>query len=303
MSGGADQVITMACCPKCKQESPLYFRSKDYNQNITKDTFNHYRCTRCELIFIAPIPDNLSNYYSTTYYSVAGSKAHLEISSKSDQYKIEIVQRYMGNGDLLEIGAAYGKFAYLAKKAGFEVDAIEMNAQCCKFMNEVVGVNAIESNEPISVLQKMKHHDVISLWHVIEHLPDPWLTLDAVCKNLKPGGIAIVATPNPDAFQFQIMGRYWPHIDAPRHLMLIPMKLLAEKLDSLGMKVELITTTDRGSISLNAFGWWAFFANLSSQVYIKRTLRLIGRLVSILFIPIDRMEGKGSTYVMVFRKM
>ena len=84
--------------------------------------------------------------------------------------------------------------------------------------------------------------------------------------------------------------------------LLIPMKLLSEKLESLGMKAELITTTDQGSIGWNAFGWEFFFSNLCSQHYIKKVLRRIGRLISLLFGPIEKIEGKGSAYTMVFRK-
>ncbi len=118
----------------------------------------------------------------------------------------------------------------------------------------------------------------------------------------RPGGILIIASVNPEAFQFRILGRYWLHLDAPRHVMLIPMKLLAEKLEFLGMEAELITTTDQGSIGWNAFGWEFFFANLCSQFYFKKILRRIGRLLSLFFGPIEKIEGKGSVCTMVFRK-
>ncbi len=292
----------MACCPLCKHESSLYFQSKDYNRNISQEVFNHYSCPQCGLIFIMPVPLNLSDYYPEEYHFVPQSASFLESGSKPERYKIEIVQRFISNGRLLEIGPSYGSFTYLAKKAGFQVEAIEMNTRCCQFLNEVVGVNAINSDDPISTLEQMEPYDVIALWHVIEHLPDPLPTIDAIYRSLRPGGIVILATPNPSSFQFKIMGRYWPHVDAPRHVMLIPIKLLAKKLELLGMKAELITTTDQGSIGWNTFGWEFFFANLSSQRYIKKILRRIGRLVSILFGPIEKVEGKGSAYTMVFRK-
>ena len=289
-------------CPYCRTESPLYFQSRDYNRRITHDVFDHYRCPQCELIFIEPIPVNLADYYPESYHFVPESSAYLEAGSEPERYKIEIVQRFSGKGRLLEIGPSYGSFTYLAKKAGFEVEAIEMNARCCRFLNDVVGARAINSNDPIDALQHLGPYDVVALWHVIEHLPDPWAMLDAICANLKPGGIVVLAAPNPDAFQFHLMGRYWPHVDAPRHLTLIPMELLAEKLEALGMKLEMITTTDKGSLGWNTFGWEFFFTNLSSNRQIKRALRLIGRFASLLFSPIERMEGKGSAYTMVFRK-
>jgi len=289
-------------CPYCHAESRIYFQSKDYNRNITQEIFDHYRCPQCGLIFVAPIPVNLSDYYPESYHFVPESSEYLEEGSKPENYKIEIVQRFSGKGRLLEIGPSYGSFTYLAKKAGYEVEAIEMNAQCCQFLNNIVGVNAINSDDPIATLGQMKPYDVIALWHVIEHLPDPWPTLEAIYTSLKPGGIVVLATPNPGSFQFSIMGCRWPHVDAPRHLMLIPMKLLAEKLEALGMKAELSTTTDQGSIGWNVFGWEFFFANLCSQHYIKKILRRIGRLISLLFGPIEKIEGKGSAYTMVFRK-
>lgn len=289
-------------CSYCHTESPIYFRSKDYNLNIAQESYDHYRCPQCGLIFIAPVPVNLADYYPETYHFVPESSEYLEAGSMPERYKIEIVKRFLGKGRLLEIGPSYGSFTYLAKKAGFQVEAIEMNARCCQFLNDVVGVRAINTNDPIDALQHLEPYDVIALWHVIEHLPDPWAMLEAIFASLKPGGIVVLAAPNPDAFQFHLMGRYWPHVDAPRHLMLIPMALLKEKLEVLGMKAELITTTDQGSIGWNIFGWKFFFANFSSQPYIKKVLRQVGRFVSWLLSPIERMEGKGSAYTVVFRK-
>ena len=156
-------------CPCCHTESPFYFCSKDYNRNITQEIFNHYSCHQCGLIFIAPVPVNLSDYYPEAYHFVPESSEYLEEGSKPEKYKIEIVQRFSEKGRLLEIGPSYGSFTYLAKKAGFEVEAIEMNAQCCQFLNEVIGVNAINSDDPIVTLGQMKPYDVIALWHVVEH--------------------------------------------------------------------------------------------------------------------------------------
>lgn len=289
-------------CPCCHAESPLYFQSKDYNRNISQEIFDHYRCPQCEVIFIAPIPANLADYYSEAYHFVPESADYLEAGSEPERYKIDIVQRFSNKGRLLEIGPSYGSFTYLAKKAGFEVDAIEMNARCCQFLNEVVGVNAINSNDPVEVLKQAEPYDVIALWHVIEHLPDPWTMLDAIYAKLNPGGIVVLAAPNPDAFQFHVMGHYWPHVDAPRHVSLIPMKLLAGRLEGLGMKAELLTTTDKGSIGWNDFGWSFFFSNLSSSFHVKRVLHHIGRMLSLLLSPIEKMEGKGSAYTVVFRK-
>lgn len=298
-------------CPYCHAESPLYFQSKDYNRNISQETFDHYRCPQCKLVFIAPIPANLGAYYPNTYHSIPETSEHLAVASEPDRYKIEIVKQYIGEGRLLEIGPSYGGFTYLAKKAGFEVEAIEMDARCCRFLNEVVGIRAINSNDPADALQHLEPYDVIALWHVIEHLPDPWLALDAICAKLKPGGILVIASVNPNSFQFRILGRYWLHLDTPRHVMLIPIKLLANKLESLGVRVEMITTTDAGTLACNTGGWRFFFEHTCTQrvankillSILLRIMNLIGKVVSRLVSSIEQSKERGSAYTMVFRKV
>ena len=290
-------------CSYCNTESGLYFRSRDYNRKITVVVFDHYRCPKCGLIFISPIPQNLGDYYPDQYYYIPETVDFLEANSAPEQYKIEIIQRYVKQGRLLEIGPSMGCFTYLAKRSGFEAEAIEMDARCSKFLNEVAGIPTVNSSDTCGALKTLKPFDVIAMWHVIEHLPNPWETLDAISEKLNPGGILILAAPNPEAFQFHIMGRYWPHVDAPRHLMLIPAQLLIDKMATLGMRVELVTTTDAGGRGWDIFGWEYFFSNLSTRPRINRILRRIGRRVARLVDPIERQEGKGSAYTMVFRKV
>lgn len=290
-------------CPNCGAESQPWFISKDYNRHITNEIFHHYHCLECGLIFISPVPKNLGSYYPDTYHFIPESVDSLERASEPDRYKIEIVQRFVRAGNLLEIGPSYGGFSYLAKKAGFCVSAIEMNAECCKFLRNVVDVHSINSDDAVQTLREAGPYDVIALWHVIEHLPNAWETLEAVCARVKPGGYVVLASPNPEAFQFRVLGRYWLHVDAPRHVMLIPMKLLVAKMEQLGMKVEWITTGDEGSVRCNVGGWELSFINLSSYRYIKQILHRIGRLAAWLFAPLERREGKGSAYTMVFKRV
>ena len=301
----------MACCPLCKQDSPLYLQSKDYNGNITQDTFDYYRCPQCELIFIAPIPFCLSDYYPETYHSIPTSVESLELASIHERYKIEVVKCYINKGRLLEIGPSYGSFTYLAKEAGFEVEAIEMSAPCCKFLNEVVGVRAINSINPAHAMQYLEPYDVITLWHVIEHLPCAWSVLDAICEKIKPGGVLVIASVNPEAFQFRILGRYWLHLGAPRHVMLIPKKLLINKIELVGLKLEMLTMTDKGTQTCNKVCWTNFFLYKCTQRFSNKVLLSVLRLlmgqiqkmVRFLVAPIERTDGKGSAYTMVFRKI
>ena len=68
------------------------------------------------------------------------------------------------------------------------------------------------------------------------------------------------------------------------------------------MKAELITTNDQGGIDQNAFGWKYFFRRKISHGNMRKALSKVGRLAAWMLGPIERIEGKGSAYTMVFRK-
>jgi len=291
-----------ADCPQCRRESPHHFRVGDLNRGITGEIFDYYRCLACNVIFLWPVPGNLGKYYPSDYYRVPASLEEFEAIAGSERYKIEILRRFASRGRLLEIGPAYGSFAYLAKQAGFEVDAIEMDEACCRFMKDVLGVHAIHSTNMEAAVRDSGPYNVIALWQVVEHLPDLWSTLRLIVQRLAPEGLLVVATPNPDAFQFGVLGRYWTHVDAPRHLELIPSWTLANYLRQLGMSSLFVTTTDRGSLGWNYFGWAMSLANFSSNRHVRKGLRLAGSIVGRILAPIERAEGRGSAYTAVFRK-
>jgi 2-polyprenyl-3-methyl-5-hydroxy-6-metoxy-1,4-benzoquinol methylase len=210
------------------------------------------------MIFLSPIPADLGSYYTQAYPAYQRpTLQELEAKAEQERYKLDIVQNHVTRGRLLEIGPSFGGFAYLAKKAGFEVEAIEMDAECCRYLTEVVGVTAINTGRASQALEDRKPYQVAALWHVIEHLADPWETLEAVSKKLQPGGFLVIAAPNPASLQFRIFGPYWIHVDAPRHLQLIPAELIARHMESFGMKTVLTTTKDRAGTQFHSFGWWA----------------------------------------------
>ncbi len=224
-----------ATCPQCSQVSKLFFQTRDFNRKITREKFHYFRCSSCSLIFLSPIPQDLGKYYPNDYYSIPSSLVELARIAEAEHYKIDIVKQFSARGRLLEIGPAFGSFLYLAKQSGFNAEAIEMDPKCCKFISETIGIKAIQSNDPSETLkQSIEEYDIIALWHVIEHLPDPLKTLKAILRRLKPGGILVIAAPNPEAFQFRVLGRFWPHVDAPRHLNLIPLSLLSKEMSPMG---------------------------------------------------------------------
>lgn len=289
-------------CSGCAGEMAPFLETRDHNRAASAEVFRYERCPRCGLASLANVPADLGAYYAAGYHEIPASAAGLERGAQHDAYKIELVQRFVRRGRLLEIGPGWGAFCFSAKRAGFDVEAIERDARCCEFLRSELGVRAIQSDEPAAALEQASAPDVVALWHVVEHLPDPWSVLAAAARKLAPDGVLVIATPNPDAFQLRVFGSRWTHVDAPRHVHLVPMTLLRERMAKLGLVTELMTTTDPGSLGWNDFGWRFSFANLTARGALKRPLRLAGRIAGQFAAVVDRREGRGSAYTAVFRK-
>jgi 2-polyprenyl-3-methyl-5-hydroxy-6-metoxy-1,4-benzoquinol methylase len=289
-------------CPICFIQGLSFLQAQDYNRRISNEVFSYYKCPSCGLVYLANLPKDLDRYYPADYYSIPKDKASLLANSTLERYKLELVQQFIKNGHLLEIGPAWGTFAFLAKEAGFNVDVIEMDKPCCDFIQNKLGISVIQSDDPATALAGLSGYDVIALWHVIEHLSDSFAILKAATEKLLPGGVLVVAAPNPASFQFRVLGRFWTHLDAPRHLALIPSDLLIRQTEALGLECVLLTTTDKGSVGWNSFGWAVSFNNFFKGRFARYVAHYAGRILTKLLIPIERSGLRGSAYTAIFQK-
>lgn len=287
--------------PGCPGTEYVLFTVGDYNRKITGKRFTYVRCGLCGLIRISEIPQQLGDYYKDNYHILPSPSKLPELSAK-DRYRIDTVQRHGSGMRLLEIGPGYGLFAYQACQAGFLVDVIEVDPRCCAFLERQINVRVVCSGKPEEAIASMEKHDVIALWHVIEHLPDPWAVLAAATSNLENGGTLIIATPNPEAWQFRVMGSLWPHLDAPRHLYLLPMKLLKEKIESLGMACVYLNSSDKEARRWNRFGWQRILMNAFRNRLLQYAGFAAGYALSALLQPIEVKRSLGSSYTLVCRK-
>ena len=297
-------------CSNCDSKSEFLFKVSDFNKGCVDKKFEYWRCPACHLIFLPEIPDGLADYYDNSYYEFYSPKNFLKIANKN-LYQIKMIQKFVASGRLLEIGPGKGVFAHVAKQAGFEVDVIEMSELSCNYLSDVVGVNVIKSDRPQNAIKAMGKHDVIVAWHNIEHLPDPWTFLNNAADNLAPGGILLIAAPNPSSLQFKILGSGWTHLDPPRHLYLIPVEILIQRLKPLGLECVMLEHNDRGGRYLNREGWQCFLMNKFSSRFPfdscipeweRKLWALLGLLISLPLAPLERTGSRGAAYTLIFQK-
>jgi SAM-dependent methyltransferase len=294
--------MSAVTCLVCGAPAAAALRAVDRNRRLSTESFTYYRCTRCRTLQLVPVPPDLDRYYPAEYYAVPPDRDRLLAAAGGERYKVEIVRRFVPSGRAVEIGPAVGGFTAVMQDAGYETSAIEMNADCCRFLREVVGVPVQETDDPVQALAVGAPFDVVAMWHVIEHLPNPREVLAAAAAALAPGGIIVLAAPNPDAVQFRLLRSRWTHLDAPRHLVLIPPTALTRLGRELGLEVVLTTTRDAGTIAWNGFGWRESLAGCARGRYPRFALRLVGSALAWAMQPLDRREGRGSTYTVVLRR-
>jgi 2-polyprenyl-3-methyl-5-hydroxy-6-metoxy-1,4-benzoquinol methylase len=288
-------------CPICGGGGVRTWIARDWNRWRSDRVFEYLKCASCGTTYLGTIPPDLQRYYEDEYHRLPGSENEVAILAERERFKLEIIRRFAMGTRLLEIGPSFGAFAYLARNAGFEVDVVEPDRGCREVLRRLGRIGVFERTDDLKDVSSGTY-DVVALWQVFEHLPDAGATLIRVRDLLRPGGIAVIATPNPESLQARLFGRRWAHLDAPRHALLISSGSLRKRAEQIGFSTELVTMADAGSVGWNSFGWTMSLSNLTRSEPVGALLRLIGRAVAFGIQPIERTGGRGASYTAVFRK-
>ena len=185
-----------------------------------------------------------------------------------------------------------------------------MDALCCEILEKTIGINkAINSNDVSMALSSLNNkYDVIVMWQVIEHLTNPWEVLEKIPEKLAEDGIFILATPNPESLHFEILKQYWMHVDAPRHVTLIPQRTLVNFLSQLGLRKIVVTTKGELNTQHSSIDNWRrsldnFHRGTPSSILKKILINVAWRKATFNFLSwLEKIDGKGSSYLAVFGK-
>jgi len=248
------------------------------------------------MVYMDPIPDNIFDYYEGGYQDIPCDFSAFTQMADTENYRLEPLLRHKSQGEVLEIGPWIGIFSFNAKRAGFQIDAIEMSPTACAFLRDQVKISVENTNDVAEALARsIKSYDAIVLWHSLEHLPQPWLVVRNARQRLKPDGVLIVAIPNIASSQAVFLGERWLHLDAPRHTHLWSPDALEHLGRRSGLKLLEMTTRDRLSRTLEIMAWQH---RIRSIVRIPVLRRLVGvALAPILTLLLSRKGGAGITAV------
>jgi 2-polyprenyl-3-methyl-5-hydroxy-6-metoxy-1,4-benzoquinol methylase len=213
-------------CPICnKEDIAALLHTKDYS--LTGEDFQIIQCANCSLEYTDPAPskENIAPYYNfPSYISHTDTKEGIvnqiyhKVRNHTLTQKTNWVQSlFTGHkGQLLEVGAGTGAFAHSMFKKGWKVTALEPDAASRQKALDNYDINLL----PIEALFQLEpaKYEVITLWHVLEHVHDLNAYMKTFHSLLKPNGRLIIAVPNYTSYDAGFYKNYWAAYDVPRHL-------------------------------------------------------------------------------------
>ena len=200
----------------------------DYS--VSKESFSLIYNPDLELYATTPVPSihDLPAYYkSDDYISHTDSnhslfdKLYQQIKKHTLRSKLKLIDSYkVQNRNLLDIGCGTGDFLYTAQRKGWNIVGVEPNEKASALAQNKLGtdVSIFENLNDLLKNQTLQSFDVITLWHVLEHVPNYDEYISSIKKMLHPDGILIIAVPNYNAYDANYYGKFWAAYDVPRHL-------------------------------------------------------------------------------------
>ncbi len=198
-----------------------YLEVKDHS--ISKEKFRLLRDESIDLVFTYPQPneEKLPSYYESEDY-ISHTDGNRSLFEKAYQFvknialkkKLTLINEFQpSKGVLLDIGTGTGDFLSQAKQNGWQIIGVEPNERAKKIALKK-GVSYIDSTS------QLEDHsvDVVTMWHVLEHVPDVNAQIKELKRLLKPTGTIVVAVPNFNSFDAKHYQEFWAAYDVPRHL-------------------------------------------------------------------------------------
>lgn len=210
-----------------------------------KNGYELVQCRDCGLLFVAnpPDPQALQKLYSfeAGYHTELAADDWAARHHRAEARRnLATLQRHVRQGRLLDIGCSTGLFLEGARDAGFDAIGIEYSpdsARVAQAKGLDVAVGALTADRYAEA-----SFDIITLWDVIEHLPDPQATLAVAVRMLKPGGLLVAKTPNCDGWyprlSLAVAHRvgFWGHPDPPGHLFQFSTATLSRLFSQNGLQ-------------------------------------------------------------------
>jgi SAM-dependent methyltransferase len=217
------------------------------------------RCAICGLVYLCPRPASsaLHAFYPDAYYPLeATPPAQARAVAAGLFRRVQAWVQGQGRGTvrLLDVGCGTGVFLDLAQQAGWHVRGIEPGVAACAYARARFGLEVHCATLESAPLPP-ESFDVVTMWHVLEHLPHPLGGLRRVHQALASGGLLLIGVPNFASLEARLFGRRWYSLDAPRHLYHFTPATLSAIVSAAGLRpVRLVHSSGTAGLVYSVMG-------------------------------------------------
>lgn len=263
-------------CPICNGESNSPFLiCKDYT--VSKENFNIVACDNCGFKYTNPIPeeDKIGEYYkSEEYISHSNTnkglvnKAYQTVRNITLKQKEALVSEGRQRSELLDIGCGTGEFLNFCKNAGWKVEGIEPDDNARKLGKDNYGLTVNTEERLTSIADKSV--DIITMWHVLEHVYHLQDRVKELKRIIKDDGAIFIAVPNYESYDAKKYKEHWAAFDVPRHLYHFGKSDIKRLMENHGLFVEKISPMKFDS----------FYVSMLSEKYQNGTVNYVNAFMT-----------------------
>lgn len=205
------------------------------------------QCQNCGLVYVSPRPDPNELYalYGETYFhndesGVVGYSNYIADERnirKTANGRIQQLERYIQPGRMLDVGCAVGFFMDEARQRGWQVEGLDVSNFAVEYAREQFGLNARQGS--FTGLEfAPDSFDMVTMWDVIEHVPDPKSYIRKAAAVLRQGGVLALATPDIDSLPARLTGKRWVGYKlSEEHVYYFSRRTLTRMLEEAGFEV------------------------------------------------------------------
>ncbi|MEK6781074.1 MAG: class I SAM-dependent methyltransferase [Bacteroidota bacterium] len=237
-------LITITQCPICKGSNfEAFHRCIDFT--ASKEEFAIVKCTSCNLLITSPRPDSnaIGKYYeSEDYISHSNSSKSLTdnvyktVRSFTLRWKLNLVESEKPKGCILDYGCGTGEFLSTCIKYNWDAYGVEPSDQARR---KAIQLTSLPITKSLNQLTNKKF-DIITLWHVLEHIDNLNEKISELKSRLTENGTIFIAVPNCKSLDARIYKTQWAAYDVPRHLWHFSKENIKNLLASHGLQLTNI---------------------------------------------------------------
>jgi SAM-dependent methyltransferase len=265
-------MIVRSTCIVCnsKEVEPFLF-CKDHF--VSKEEYEIYSCKTCGFKYTEciPEPEKMGAYYQSEEYISHSdtqkgvvNKLYHTVRDIMLNRKAKLISKLTPGKKLLDIGCGTGYFPFYMKKQGYESFGMELDEKAREFAAENFGLD-VQSPDTLLNEKHTGHYDIITLWHVLEHLHDPEKYLNWIKNSLQKDGVLLIALPNCSSYDAKKYKEFWAAYDVPRHLWHFEPSTFEKYITQFGFRLD----------SVKRLPFDAYYNSMMSAKYANKPLSFI----------------------------